>query len=143
MDDRNQTFEEFNRLYPKIVGANIRRYLKEYDISQTELAKRIGVSQQTVSYWCNGLKTPRQANIDDMCVLFHCNRSDLMQEYKVEIPKKPGAPLTVDYIATDKKKLDTADIMIEVQKMDGSNVDALLKYARFLNSLKDSSKDGD
>lgn len=136
----NQTFEEFNTLYPKVVGRNIRRYLAAYDLSQTELAKRLGVSQQTVSYWCNGLKTPRQQNIDDMCAIFHCNRSDLMQEYNIggleAVRINNDSPLTVTYRALDKRKLDIADILAEIQKMNDSNLEALLSYARFLNLTK-------
>lgn len=132
-ENNNQTFEEFNRLYPEILGSNIRRYLKMYDISQTELAKRLGVSQQTVSYWCNGLKTPRQPNIDDMCRIFHCQRADLMQEYKV-VRSAPSEPLQVDYIASDRKKIATADLLIEVQKMTPKHLDAVLALAKALNS---------
>lgn len=136
----NQSFEEFNTLFPKIVGSNIRRYLKMYDISQAELANRLGVSQQTVSYWCNGLKVPRQAYIDDMCIQFHCTRSDLMQDHTKDMQVKEPKQLTIEsyLIECNKKKLDTADILMEVQKMSSSNLSALLSYARFLNSQTDS-----
>lgn len=118
--------------YPQIIGSNIRRYLKMHDMSQTELAKRLGVSQQTVSYWCNGLKSPRQLNIDDMCEIFNCQRTSLMQENTI-LSKTPQS----NYEVSNKKKIDTIDILTEAQKMDGPKLNALLMYARFLNSQQE------
>jgi transcriptional regulator with XRE-family HTH domain len=49
-------------------------------MTQAELAKRLGVGTTSVYNWCNGLKTPRMDKVDAMCEIFHCNRSDLMQD---------------------------------------------------------------
>lgn len=68
--------QEFNAIFSK----RLRYYLNQYDMSQADLAKKIGVGTTSVYNWCNGIKTPRMDKVDAMCDLFHCKRSDLMEE---------------------------------------------------------------
>ena len=72
---------DFNIIFSK----NLKRYLLEYDMTQNDLAKKLGVGTSTVSYWCKGEKTPRMDKVDAMCSLFNCKRSDLMSEHLVEV----------------------------------------------------------
>lgn len=68
--------KEFNEIFSK----RLRFYLNKNEITQVELAKRLGVGPTSVYNWCNGIKTPRMDKIDAMCEIFSCKRSDLMQE---------------------------------------------------------------
>jgi len=68
--------QEFN----KIFATNLQRYMDDYDMNRTELAKRLGVSTVTVYNWLNGIKAIRMPKVDQICELFHCNRSDLIVE---------------------------------------------------------------
>ena len=68
--------KEFNEIFSK----RLRFYLEQNEITQVELAKRLGVGPTSVYNWCNGIKTPRMDKIDAMCEIFECKRSDLMQE---------------------------------------------------------------
>lgn len=68
--------QEFNAVFSK----RLRYYLDKYQMTQVELAKRLGVGTTSVYNWCNGIKTPRMDKVDIMCDLFHCNRSDLVEE---------------------------------------------------------------
>lgn len=72
--------QEFNAVFSK----RLRYYLSEYNMTQAELAKRLGVGTTSVYNWCNGLKTPRMDKVDAMCDLFHCSRSDLMSDENTE-----------------------------------------------------------
>lgn len=65
----------------RIVAENIKRYLNQYEMSQADLAKRLDVSPQSVSNWCKGTKSPRMDKVDAMCSIFHCRRSDLLEQY--------------------------------------------------------------
>ena len=67
---------EFNQIFSE----RLRYYLNKYDITQLELSKRLGVGTTSVYNWCNGIKTPRMDKVDAMCKIFHCKRSDLMEE---------------------------------------------------------------
>lgn len=68
--------QEFNAVFSK----RLRYYLNKYQMTQVELAKKLGVGTTSVYNWCNGIKTPRMDKVDIMCDLFHCNRSDLVEE---------------------------------------------------------------
>ncbi len=68
--------QEFNTVFSK----RLRYYLNMHGITQAELAKKLGVGTTSVYNWCNGIKTPRMDKVDAMCDLFHCNRSDLIED---------------------------------------------------------------
>ena len=63
-----------------IFSFNLRRFLSLNNMTQLELAKKLGVGTTSVSNWCKGLKTPRMDKVDAMCEIFHCKRRDLMEE---------------------------------------------------------------
>lgn len=67
---------EFNQIFSE----RLRYYLDKYEMTQLELSKRLGVGTTSVYNWCNGIKTPRMDKVDAMCEIFHCKRSDLMNE---------------------------------------------------------------
>lgn len=67
---------EFNSIFAN----NLRRFLSDNNMSQVELANRLGVGTTSVYNWCAGIKTPRMDKVDKMCEIFHCNRSDLITE---------------------------------------------------------------
>ena len=71
---------EFNQIFSE----RLRYYLKENDMTQSELSKRLGVGTTSVYNWCNGIKTPRMDKVDAMCKIFNCKRSDLMEDKSKE-----------------------------------------------------------
>lgn len=70
----------------KVFSKNLKYYLDNNEMSQADLAKRIGVSTTSVSNWVLGIKTPRMDKVDMMCSIFNCKRSDLMEERR----EQPG-----------------------------------------------------
>ena len=75
--------QEFNAIFSK----RLKYYLNKYEMTQAELAKRIGVGTTSVYNWCNGIKTPRMDKVDAMCQIFNCKRSDLIEE-RTEQPEE-------------------------------------------------------
>lgn len=69
-----------------IFSENLLYYLKEHDMTRSELAKLLDVSDTSVTYWCKGIKIPRMDKVDKMCAIFHVNRSDLMSEREYAQP---------------------------------------------------------
>ena len=69
---------DFNQIFSK----RLRFYLSKYEMTQLELSKKLGVGTTSVYNWCNGVKTPRMDKVDKMCDLFHCKRSDLIEDKK-------------------------------------------------------------
>ena len=69
-----------------LIAARIQHYLEAKNKTQADLAEYMGVSQATVSNWCNGIKMPRMDKIDKICEFFGVVRSDLMVEDKEPAP---------------------------------------------------------
>ena len=67
-------------VFNEIFARNLRKQLDRNNMSQVELAKKLGVSPQSVTNWCKGIKLPRMDKVDAMCKILCCSRSDLMQE---------------------------------------------------------------
>lgn len=74
--------DNFNEAFSR----RLRFYLNKYDMTQIELAKRLGVGKSTVSDWANGRKVPRADTVDRMCDIFHCRRSDLVEAHDNDEP---------------------------------------------------------
>lgn len=89
-----------------IFSKNLKRYLLEYDMTQNDLAKKLGVGTSTVSYWCKAEKTPRMDKVDAMCALFNCKRSDLMSEHPEESLSSEKEHVDFENIITHYNKLN-------------------------------------
>ena len=48
-------------------------------MTQTDLAKAVGVSQQAVSNWENGSRVPKFTVIQKLCEIFNCNIGDIAE----------------------------------------------------------------
>lgn len=66
--------------FNEVFASRLRYYLSRDDMTQKDLAARLGVGTTSVYNWCNGVKTPRMDKVDAMCKLFGCNRFDLIEE---------------------------------------------------------------
>lgn len=64
----------------KLMSERLKYYMNLRNVSQKELAEHLGVSQQSVSTWCLGLKMPRMNKIDAICSYLSITREDLMRE---------------------------------------------------------------
>ena len=68
--------QDFNTVFSK----RLKFYLNRSKMTQTELAKRLGVGTTSVYNWCAGIKSPRMDKIDVMCDIFGCSSTDLMED---------------------------------------------------------------
>jgi transcriptional regulator with XRE-family HTH domain len=68
--------QDFNKLFAK----RLKYYLDKYDMTQKELAHKLGVGTTIVSDWVHARKTPRMDKIDAMCEIFHYKRVDLISD---------------------------------------------------------------
>ncbi|MDD6340677.1 MAG: helix-turn-helix domain-containing protein [Butyrivibrio sp.] len=123
---------EFNEIFSK----RLKYFLNKYDITQAELARRLGVSTQSVTNWCRGVKSPRMDKVDAMCEVFHCLRKDLMQE-----------PDETDiYYSNEETRAIAQEIyenpnlrsLFDVAK--DIPADRLKAHIEFMKNLKDSEK---
>lgn len=110
---------EFNAIFSE----RLQFFLNKYDMTQLELSKRLGVGTTSVYNWCNGLKTPRMDKVDAMCEIFHCKRSDLMEEprpikasttaYTINVLGRVAAGIPIN---TVEEIIDTEEITEDMAK---------------------------
>ena len=87
------------------LARRLRRYMEMLGMSQTDLAKKLGVSNATVSDWVHAKKCPRMDKIDQMVILFGCSRSDLMDPGK---PERDPADEQIQFITEVARKSEDA-----------------------------------
>ncbi len=77
-----------------MLADNIRNYRKQFNLSQDELAEKIGVSRQSVSFWENGQTQPTIDNIVTLANVFNVSTDALLDNHQtanVPEPEKPKA----------------------------------------------------
>lgn len=106
--------QEFNQIFSK----QLKHQLQIHEMTQSDLAKRLGVSTQSVTNWCKGAKTPRMDKVDSMCKIFNCRRSDLMEEKSsISLNNNDKTILDRYHLLNDEGKqrlLERADELIEL-----------------------------
>ncbi|NBA61020.1 MULTISPECIES: helix-turn-helix domain-containing protein [Enterococcus] len=62
-----------------IIGQKISELRHKQQMTQEELAIKVGVSKQTISNWETGLKTPRMGAIQKIAELFHVTKGYIIE----------------------------------------------------------------
>ena len=131
--------QEFNKIFSK----RLKYFLQQYNMSQSELASRLGVSPQSVTNWCKGIKSPRMDKIDAMCKFFNIKRSDLMEEQKEEVSYSHKKLINIYNQLSDnnqKKVLQYTENLFSSQQME-KEAELLAAHARTnIESTKDGIK---
>lgn len=70
----------------EIFSKNLLRVLHEHDKIQVDVAKAIGVSQQTFNTWCRGIALPRMGKIQLLADYFNIDMSELISEKTAAVP---------------------------------------------------------
>ncbi len=124
--------EEFNKIFSK----KLRYYLEKYEMTQLELSKRLGVGTTSVYNWCNGIKTPRMDKVDAMCEIFHCKRSDLIEDKETseEYYIDPDTRRIAQRIFEDSDMRTLFDIAKDMEP------ERLQAHINFMKSLKKSEE---
>ena len=68
---------------------NLKKYMQQNNLQQNQLAEKINTSSATVSLWLSGERFPRMDKIEKMCKLFHCSKSDLLEDNSKKKNKIP------------------------------------------------------
>ena len=59
---------------------NFRKFRKRAGLTQTELAKKIDVTQSSVGSWERGEAYPRVSKLKELAALYGCTVDELLQE---------------------------------------------------------------
>ena len=66
------------------IGKFIAELRKEKNMTQEQLAERLGVSNKSISRWENGVTMPDYSLLNDICGLLDININELMSGEKIE-----------------------------------------------------------
>lgn len=70
----------------KIFLRNVNYLLNEHDMSKADLARRIGVTQGTISQWYSGMTFPTRKRQEKIAEVFGVTVASLFEERKLAIP---------------------------------------------------------
>lgn len=62
------------------IQRNIAKAIKQSGLSQSEIGKRIGVSQQSVSHYVKGDKLPSLDTFANLCIVLDVSPCDVLSE---------------------------------------------------------------
>ena len=71
-----------------MLSDNIRKYRKENNLSQDELAEKLNVSRQSVSLWETGQTQPTIDNIISLSTILNVSADDLLKDEKESVKKE-------------------------------------------------------
>lgn len=78
--NKSDLIEDSSEDFLAAFSRKLNYYMALNNMSQKSLAEQLDVSEATVSYWLNGIKSPRVEKIDKLCEIFNCTRSDLVED---------------------------------------------------------------
>lgn len=89
------------------VGRNIRYYRRINDLTQKDLAKKLGVTEQAVSSWELNRTEPNMGMVNKMAHIFDCSISNIAFSKEESVPEYD--PIIMDIIqhlsrATEEQK---------------------------------------
>ena len=118
------------------ISKNILKYLELKNRSQADLADYVGVTQATVSNWCNGLKMPRMSKIDLICKFLEINRSDLMND------QHPEYYINRETAALAQELFENEDQRILMDASRGLKPEKLQLLAKLAKEMQDTNPNG-
>jgi transcriptional regulator with XRE-family HTH domain len=107
----------------EIISKNFRKYRKQAKLSQTEMAKQLGISPSSVSNWEQGL------NSIDIDLLFKACKI-------LNVPISQMTETTIDYVVGNDEDMAILEVY---KKLPSDQQRHLLAYAEFLS--KEASKE--
>ena len=110
------------KTYNRIVAANLRRLMYEKGVTQTDMAKALGFTKQSVSHWMNGEHLPRMNKMDMICDYLGCKRSDLMEVDKIR--------------KTEPMTSEQAELIQLTMQANADNVRLVLEMLKRLEGIK-------
>lgn len=63
----------------ELFANNLKYFMHKYGYTQLSLGEKMGIRNTTISRWTNGETFPRMKSLNDLCEIFHCTKTDLLQ----------------------------------------------------------------
>ena len=94
-----------------MLGDNIRKYRKENNISQEDLAEKLGVTRQSISLWENNQTQPSIDNIIAIAKVFGLSTDDLLLSTTEEQEENVETVLNTDITKNGKKHFPIREVL--------------------------------
>ena len=120
--------KDFNSLFSQ----RLRHYLNENNMTQVELANKLGVGTTSIYNWVSGLKTPRMDKVDAMCNIFNIRREDLL----TEAPQEQTYYTNPETAKVAQEIFDNSDLRILFDAAKDSTPEQLKLAAEMLKQFK-------
>lgn len=130
------------------IGSRLRAVREQHNLSQTELAEKLGMTQKAISSWENGRTYPRMQQLTEMCQIYDCTL-----EYLTGTRQHDPSDITLDDILVKMKDMrvpdlqaimDTARFQIErietIHRMEMENERLLRQVAAYQKKLEEYKK---
>lgn len=112
----------------EIFSRNLRNALYMSGMTQTELAKKTGTTETSVSKWINGGAVPRPKMVDKICTVLRCQRTDLMVDHEKTVLIAPE-----DILAEEMhKRPQLYPLFNAILKMKSTDVELMFALAERL-----------
>lgn len=84
-----------------MLSENLKRIRKDNNLSQEQLAEKLGVSRQSVSKWENGEAYPEMDKVLQLCKMFNLNIDELLNQDIKEVNENKQSKINVDKYVKD------------------------------------------
>lgn len=113
-----------------IFANNLNFHLKMNNKKKADLARYLGCSTGLVSAWCAGQKMPRVNTINEICLWFHIEMADLLEDKteKKNVYEKRDAERVANILIENQ---DMHDLFAICEKMPPEKLKSLLDFLSF------------
>lgn len=125
----------------RIFANNLKRLLKERNMSQADVAKMIDVSPQTFNTWCQGIALPRMGKVQRLADFFRVSKSVLIDEEPDATTKSPYY-LDPDAARAAQEAFDDPDLRALFDAARDSKADDIRMATDMLRRFKETNPDG-
>lgn len=87
------------------IGAFLRQLRRERNLTQEQLAERLGVSNRSVSRWENGATLPDLGLLVELADFYQVDLGELIRGERCKMPAEETAGLLADYSSQEKALL--------------------------------------
>ena len=127
------------------LGGTIRKFRLMNNLKQSELAKMLYVTTQAVSSWEINRTQPKMEMIEAMCQIFHCQKSDFLDDTPMEFDSGDDFEYKWAQIGGGRHPLELTDdehrLVLGYRLLKESDKDVIKRMIRVLAYAKIFKKD--
>lgn len=139
--------DSMNEGVKQIFAKNLQKKLREYDMTQNELARRMSLNPSTISDWCRGTVLPRSNRLEQLCEVLHCEPADLLGDVQAAVDNELSRWYTEEVQTkqiTDQLHRQLIEsyqaISRAMSELDPASLDRLAAYAEGLLAASGNEK---